>query len=430
MGAKYIVFVDELLVTGAAQMAAANAGFGSPAQPGTPSLREDLGLRRAALNNLAASLVGPGGAAAALTANSAAATLNEAAQGAAPAGDTPNVQILEGVSAVVVDGDDVDINALANVIGLTVVPNVQLLLPTPVAVGTATALDTWHLKKIGLASGQAGGNGILIGVLDTGIDAAHAEFAGKNVHFAEFSPAGIRLPNKARDAGDHGTHVSSIAAGARAGVAPNADLAVAAVLTTPTPLGMSGSLLQIINGFNWLVTNPFRAGAAPGVDVVNASLGGSGFNTYLRSSIQTAFTLGVPFIAAIGNDGRGGVGRHGSPGNYPESLGIGASDPTDTVADFSDWGVSAPPTGPKYPVPDFCAPGVDVHAAKPGGGFQLMSGTSMATPVVTGIAARRMAANPALKGKPAALFASLRSSLAPCASNPLGNLGGAGRIIA
>jgi subtilisin family serine protease len=350
--------------------------------------------------------------------------------GATPAA-TNGVQVLEGVSAIVVDDTAVDIASLDGVVGLTVVANVEVRLPAPVAVAAAMPAQDWHLTKIGLAAGGSGGKDVLIGVLDTGIDAAHSEFAGKVIHFAEFDAIGRIISTTPRDAGDHGTHVSSIAAGAQAGVAPQANLAVAAVLTARDNEGrMSGMLVQIVNGFNWLVTSHFRT-EAPGVDVVNASLGGSGFNAYLQPAVRTAVSIGVPLIAAIGNDGRLGAGRHGSPGNYPEALGIGASDPSDIVAEFSDWGTTAPPAGPSYPVPDFCAPGVNVYAAKPSGGFQRMSGTSMATPVVTGVAALRMAANRALVGNPAALFADLRSRLASCTPhNPNGNLGGAGRIIA
>jgi subtilisin family serine protease len=339
--------------------------------------------------------------------------------------------VLEGVSAIVIDEDLVDVNSLQNVVGLTVVPNIEVRLATPVAVAAVPEpAEDWHLQEIGLQPGTAGGGDVLVGILDTGIDAAHPEFAGKTIHFAEFDGVGRLISNAPRDAGEHGTHVSSIVAGARAGIAPNADLAVAAVLTNSDAYGrMSGSLVQIVNGFNWLVINRFR-GDIPGVDVINASLGGAGFNPYLQSSVRTAFQLGVPLIAAIGNAGRGGAGHHGSPGNYPEVLGVGASDDTDTVAEFSDWGLASPPTGPNYPVPSLSAPGVEVYAAKPGGGFQRMSGTSMATPVVSGVAARRMSTNPALAGHPAALFTDLLSRLAPCAPYHLGNFGGAGRIIA
>jgi len=431
MSSKYVIFVDDTLVLGSVQMAAANAGFamGRAVNAAPLSLIRELGLRRSVLGSLAAAVMGQPGAAQTGFANSAAIAMTDVGVELSPA-SADGVQILEGLSAIVVDDESVDIASLEGVAGLTVLPNIEVRLPTPVAVEAEAPPADWHLRQIGLAPGSAGGEGVLIGVLDTGIDDSHSEFAGKTVEFAEFDPAGRLISRTARDAGDHGTHVSSTAAGARAGVAPDADLAVAAVLTTRDAFGrMSGSLVQIVNGFNWLVTAPFRDNE-PGVDVINASLGGGGFNSYLQSAVRTAFQLGVPLIAAIGNAGRFGVGKHGSPANYPETFGVGASNHADIVAEFSDWGVSAPPSGPTYPVPSLCAPGVQVHAAKPGGGYHAMSGTSMATPVVTGVAARRMSANPALMGNPAALFADLQSRLAPCWPHPLGNLGGAGRIIA
>jgi hypothetical protein len=71
------------------------------------------------------------------------------------------------------------------------------------------------------------GAGILVGVLDTGIDATHPEFAGKTIHFAEYESAGTWVGSTARDAGNHGTHVCSLIAGTTYGVGPRADLAVA-----------------------------------------------------------------------------------------------------------------------------------------------------------------------------------------------------------
>jgi subtilisin family serine protease len=445
MGSKYVVFVDETLVAGTVQMSATYSGAGIErgSVAGSLNVNDQLQYRRNVLESLAATLVGQheaGGMAVANTAAEAMSRIATEVGGVAVAPPPPapvhigddGVQVLEGVSAIVVDEDLVDVNSLQNVVGLTVFPNIEVRLANPVtvAVPLAEPAEDWHLTQIGLRPGTAGGGDVLVGILDTGIDAAHPEFAGKIIHFAEFDSIGRTISNAPRDAGEHGTHVSSIVAGAQAGVAPNADLAVAAVLTTSDAYGrMSGSLVQIVNGFNWLVTNRFR-GDIPGVDVINASLGGAGFNAYLQPSVRTAFQLGVPLIAAIGNGGRSGAGHHGSPGNYPEVFGVGASDDTDTVADFSDWGMTAPPTGPNYPVPSLSAPGVEVYAAKPGGGFQRMSGTSMATPVVSGVAAKRMSLNPALTGHPAALFTDLLARLAPCAPYHLGNFGGAGRIIA
>lgn len=434
---KYVIFVDEDLVSGSMQMAAAAANVAAPLLDGLAlSFAQQLDLRKSVLGGLAATLfAGPGAAVAAFAgaateASSAIAAITQAAADAAVPAAQHGIEILEGVSAIVVDDTVVDIAALANVVGITVYPNIELRLPTPVAV-TADAVPPagWHLSNIGLTQPDREGSDILIGILDTGIAAGHPEFAGKTIHFQEFDAVGRKVASAAHDAGEHGTHVSSIVAGKTVGVAPGADLAVAAVLTTASGGSMTGSLLQIVNGFDWLVKTQFRPDR-PGVDVVNASLGGVGFNTYLRTAVQTAWQLGVPLIAAIGNNGRRGQGQHGSPGNYREVLSVGAIDSNNTVADFSDWGTGAPPAGPRYPLPELCAPGVQVYAAKPDGTYQRMSGTSMATPVVTGVAARRMAANAALVGHPAALFADLRRKLAAYTPGPLGNLGGAGRIIA
>jgi subtilisin family serine protease len=434
---KFVIFVDRDLVVGAAQLAASAGAVSVDAAPTSPE--DILRYRRSVLGDLAQSLrfgaVSPAATAQVFGAMTQFAAdvvggVERAAGGFAGVAEGDALQILEGIGALVVDGDAFDVGSLANVVGLTVMPNIEVRLPLPVEAPRDLAIaDDWHLRKIGLAPGIPGGDGVLIGVLDTGIDRAHPEFAGKTVHFAEFDALGRQISNVARDAGEHGTHVCSIAAGATAGVAPQAALAVAAVLTTKTPTGMSGSLIQIVNGFNWLVPATFGR-ANPGVDVINASLGGGGFNIYLQSAVQNARNIGIPLIAAIGNGGRSGIGRHGSPGNYPETLSVGATDNQDQIADFSDWGVAPPPTGPKYPVPELCAPGVNVYAAKPGNQMQYMSGTSMATPIVTGVAARRMASNPALRGKPLALFADLRRQLAPYTPGRFGNMGGAGRIIA
>ncbi|HUD30496.1 MAG TPA: S8 family serine peptidase [Novosphingobium sp.] len=430
---QYVVFVDEDLVAGSVQMLA-DTGDGAAAQPMMPTAAEQIAFRRTVLGGIASAMAGHGAAGPAMmaaSANSAMAAAADVGVSASAPDPDAGIQILEGANAIVVDEDAVNIAALRKVVGLTVFPNIQISLPRPIVLeASAMPAPDWHLDIIGATGDPAAGRGILIGVLDTGIDAAHSEFAGKTIHFQEFDAAGQKVAGGPRDAGEHGTHVCSTIAGKTAGVAPGADLAVAAVLTNDDGFGrMSGSLVQIVNGFDWLVKTAFRT-RFPGVDVINASLGGRGFNGYLQTAVRSAFAMGIPLVAAVGNSGRSGQGNHGSPANYPNVLSVGASDVNDRIAEFSDWGTGAPPTGPSYPLPELCAPGVDVHAAKPGGGFQRMSGTSMATPVVTGVAARRMAATPTLIGKPGAIFADLRTKLAPYAQGPLGNQGGAGRIIA
>jgi subtilisin family serine protease len=279
----------------------------------------------------------------------------------------------------------------------------------------------------------------VVGVLDTGIDDSHPEFARKTVHFNELNAAGVSVSTTSRDAGDHGTHVCGILAGVTSGVAPGAALAVAAVLTTPTASGLSGSAIQIATGLNWLLSHPFRPDR-PGVDVVNASLGvgvanggaaGSGYYPFLQSIVRNALLApGVLIIAAIGNDGHRGPGFHSSPGNYHNVLGIGATDRHDRVAYFSDWDSAWTPPGTSTPIkkPDMSAPGVNVVSAKPGGGYQSMSGTSMASPVVAGVAALLLEQDQTLVGDPGRLRAAIETLATVTAVPYPPNLGGTGRV--
>ncbi len=433
---KYVVFVDDSLVSGAVMMMAGEGLKREP--PGPAKRRHELDLRRAVLTNLAADLLQSPDDSSVRSFGSVVGPMSASVEGQADGeleGTRRDLEgstgtILEGIGAIVLDDSQTDIDSLKNVAGITIFPDVEIAMSEPEPADAAGDEDFWHLDQIGATPGSTEASEVLVGVMDTGIDSKHPEFAGKVVHFGEFDSAGRLVSSTARDFGDHGTHVCSLVAGQRAGVASGAQLAVAAVLTRRNFRGqMTGQLIQIVNGFNWLVTTGFRDDL-PGVDIINASLGGSGFNTYLQPAVRNARRLGIPLIAAIGNAGRNGSGFHGAPANYPEALGVGASDRLDVVAEFSDWGNGPLPTGPTYPVPKLSAPGVDIWAAKPGGGFQSMSGTSMATPIVTGIAANRMAANPVLLGDPDALFVSLQSLLAPLTHHPSGNEGGAGRIVA
>ena len=113
------------------------------------------------------------------------------------------------------------------------------------------AVPAEHLRRIGIEHARdrgLTGAGTLIGVLDTGIDALHAEFIDKNVYFQEFDANGHEVANQMPwdAAGGHGTAVCSLAAGATLGVAMRADLAVARVLTAETVSGgYSGEYAQI-----------------------------------------------------------------------------------------------------------------------------------------------------------------------------------------
>jgi subtilisin family serine protease len=423
MGEKYLIIVKHEFMRGAevAQMSAR-------APLNSARSQSPLAARRIALTQLARELVAPtpNEALGAVTALNSV-QLRPRAAAAAPTA-VPNVDVLEGIGGLVVDESDVDVQSLDGVAGLEVFPNRDIEMISPVASSAAAGPSKdWHLKRV-RAPYKHTGKGVLIGVLDTGIDAAHPEFAGKKIHFQEFDRIGRKVSSTPRDAGSHGTHVCGIATGATCGVAPGADLAVAAVLTVVTPRGHSGSLIQIASGLNWLLVNNFRRNIA-GVDVVNASLGvgvpagGSkqtGYDAFLYQIVKNAQSApGVLMIASIGNDGTRGDGFHGSPGNYETVVGVGATDIEDKVADFSDWDTQWKPPGTPAPLvkPDLCAPGVEVYSSVPGGKYQRMSGTSMASPVIAGAAAALLEEDPALRGNPTKLQAALIAK-ATCAVNP------------
>ncbi|MFD6935060.1 S8 family serine peptidase [Streptomyces goshikiensis] len=295
------------------------------------------------------------------------------------------------------------------------------------AVRTAT-LDK-STRQIGADKAWAAGYdgaGVKIAVLDTGVDATHADLAGQVVAEQNFSTAA-----DARDHFGHGTHVASIAAGTGArsagafkGVAPGAKLLNGKVLDDSG----SGDDSGILAGMEWAV--------AQGADIVNLSLGGP--DTAQVDPLEAAVgklsaDKGVLFAIAAGNSGRGGPGTVNSPGSADAALTVGAVDDADALADFSSTG---PRTGDGAVKPDVTAPGVDITAAAAPGsvidreagqnppGYLTISGTSMATPHVAGAAALLKQQHPAWKG--AELKGALTASAKGAAYTPFQQ--GTGRI--
>lgn len=331
--------------------------------------------------------------------------------------DDGTTRVLSALGAVLLDNpSDEAIGKISQF--ADVFPNVLIPLVNPSDEGVETSSCTsWHLSKINIHAARSQGlkgSGVRLGVVDTGIDASHPEFSGKTIDFAEFDGSGFLTSTNPRDAGSHGTHVSALAAGATCGVAPDASLSVAAVLTFTDANGqLSGYLAQILGGLNWIAHSNFSSAAIPvsRCPLFNASLGGSGYNQYLQTSLQTINTVPAALLfAAIGNSGRKGLNNHGSPGNYDIVCGIGATDLNDDPAVFSDWGIEKSTGSIK---PDMSAPGVDICSAVPGGKYALKSGTSMATPIVAGAAALLVEKYPNLARSPQGLFNRIMSLTDP-----------------
>ncbi len=279
--------------------------------------------------------------------------------------------------------------------------------------------STWGLARIGAdkvhSERKITGAGVRVAVLDTGIDAAHPDLAGKLTSadpadpahpggWIEFDADGRPVPGSVpHDSAYHGTHVAGTVAGGDAsgtqiGVAPGAELMGGLVIP-----GGRGSLAQVIAGMQWAIA-PYAADGTPAgkpADVVSMSLGSDGYADELVEPARNIARAGIFPAFAIGNECFQGSA---SPGNVYESVSVGATDADDNVADFScgevvhksNW--SAPPAEwpDTYVVPDVSAPGVDVLSALPDGGYGTLDGTSMATPHVSGTVALMFQAQPDL----------------------------------
>ena len=221
--------------------------------------------------------------------------------------------------------------------------------------------------------------------LDTGVDGRHAALAGAVAHFAEFDVMGraIQPAPKPHDSDEHGTHTAGTIAGRpvggrHVGVAPGARLASAMVIEG------GDAIARVLGGMDWALSL--------GARVLSLSLGFRGWWPDFLAVTRVLRQKGVLPVFAVGNEY---AGSSRSPGNYPEALSVGACGEDDRVADFSS---SQRFNRKKDPVvPDLVAPGVGIVSAKPGGGYQAMDGTSMATPHVAGLAALLLEAVPKAK---------------------------------
>jgi subtilisin family serine protease len=261
---------------------------------------------------------------------------------------------------------------------------------------TADLADS--VAQVGAPEVWRGGNtgeGVDVAVLDTGIDLQHPDLDDRVVASTSFVPE-----LDVTDRQGHGTHVASTIAGtgeasggAERGVAPGARLHIGKVLDNEG----SGQESWIIAGMEWAARDQHAK-------VVSMSLGGGptdGTDPISQSLNELSAETGALFTVAAGNYGPGYYTAT-APGIADAALTVGAVDGADKLAEFSSWGPRVGDGGLK---PDITAPGVDIlaarsqYAAEGTGYYQLMSGTSMATPHVAGAVALLAAQHPDWTGQ-------------------------------
>ena len=258
-----------------------------------------------------------------------------------------------------------------------------------------TAELTYGLVKLGVPelwqTHRLTGAGVRVGVIDTGIDASHPDLAGKVLAWRDF----IGDKPEPYDDQGHGTHVAgTIAGGASSGlaigVAPDAKLIVAKIFSASG----STSTEKILAAMQWIADPDGDSSTADAPVICSNSWGGGPGRKVFLEATKNWVALGIFPSFAAGNSGPG-AGTVGTPGGFLEAFAVGATDLNDQIASFSSRG---PVTwdGATFTKPDVSAPGKAVTSAKAGGGYTALSGTSMATPHISGVLALLYQAKPTL----------------------------------
>ena len=297
-----------------------------------------------------------------------------------------------------------------------ILPNSAILLDPPKIVESgviAPLAVEWGVSRVKAPDCWAlgcDGGGVVVGIIDTGADWQHEALKTKWRGYNPSAPGSPNIdynwydatsPKSAlpKDAHGHGTHVTGTVLGAagsnQIGVAPGAQWIAARVFdddnsSTSRDILEAGQFMLAPTDING--ENP-RPDLAP--DIINNSWGSTKpgqANEWFRPMVRSWRDAGILPVFAAGNEGELGGGTISNPANYPECLAVAAIDSSNNLAYFSS-------RGPGYLAgikPEISAPGVGIRSSTPGGSYKIDSGTSMAAPHVSGVAALLLSANPGL----------------------------------
>ncbi len=292
-------------------------------------------------------------------------------------GETPHDELTEVMDGFILDLTDSEVAALradSNVLQVVADQPMSLL-------DTQSPTPSWGLDRIDQTNTTydnaysypaSAGAGVRVYIVDTGVVASDPDFAGRMA--TGFDAFGQNLADT--DCNGHGTHVAGTVAGTRYGVAKKATIVPVRVLGC----NGSGSWSGFITAMDWIIAN--HPAGTPGV--MNASLGGGKYQL-VNDAVQKLFAAGITPVIAAGNSNADACAY--SPSSTPNALTVGASTIADARASFSNFGDCV----------DVFAPGQNIvsNSHLDSSTPRSLSGTSMASPHVAGLAALYLGDNKA-----------------------------------
>lgn len=214
--------------------------------------------------------------------------------------------------------------------------------------------------------GETMGEGVRVGIIDTGVDLRHEDLKDGIMDAISFVPN----TRSAQDDNGHGTHVCGIIGARKNGVgvigmAPACGLYVAKAFDK----NGNGTFASIQKSIDWMIRK--------GVHMINMSFSSAVGNSGYEAILQKAYENGITLVCAAGNEGKQNDNSIGYPGKFPQTITVTAVDVYRKTAEFSSHGYES----------EICAAGQDVFSTYLHNSYAKLSGTSMATPIITGAAA-------------------------------------------
>lgn len=290
--------------------------------------------------------------------------------------DIEPVKILQILPSQVEDTAQVPVNVKNTKIARKVTPRLVPVDQTPW--GVETIYNNQGLEK------TSGGAGVSIAVIDTGVNVEHLDLKERIIACKDFTGRVALLSGKCIDRNGHGTHVAGIIAANSGsdqkgiyGVAPEASIVVLKACRDNGSCYADDVAAAIIDAAN------------SGVHIINLSLGSDAESILIKDAINFAVSKGVLVVAAAGNDGPF-PDSIDYPAAYATVIAVGALDQNLVAPEWTSVGLNE--LSPTYIVDDrdieFSAPGVNIESTANDGGYISLSGTSMASPFVAGLAAK------------------------------------------